>query len=63
MSTREGIVCTHRPDGTTLWLPEILASSLGLTHHGQLTPGQYEHAEIQGLIARRLAAERKGERL
>lgn len=62
MSAREGILCTLRPDGTTLWLPEILASSLGLAHHQQLTPGQYEHAEIQGLLARRLVGERKGQR-
>lgn len=60
MSTREGIICTLRPDGTTLWLPEILASSLGLAEHARLTPGQYEHAEIQGLIARRFSAEGKG---
>lgn len=60
MSAREGIVCTLRPDGTTLWLPEIMAGFLGLVRGQRLTDAQFNEAEIQGLLAGRLAGERKG---
>jgi hypothetical protein len=59
----EAMIYTIRPDRTALWVPEILASSLGLRRGQALTPEQYQHEEIQGLIARRLAAEKgKGPR-
>ena len=58
MSAREGIVCTLRPDGTTLWLPEIMAGFLGFVRGQRLTEAQFNDAEIQGLIARRLSAEK-----
>ena len=61
MST-EAIIYTVRPDGTALWLPAILAGSLNIRSGQHLTIDQYQHAEIQGLIARRLAAERGGSR-
>ena len=62
MSTREGIVCTLRPDGTTLWLPEIMAGFLGLSQGQRLTEAQFNDAEIRGLLARRLSGQKKGER-
>jgi hypothetical protein len=54
----EANIYTVRPDGTALWLPEILASSLGIKKGDHLAPAQYDHQEIQGLIGRRLAAEK-----
>lgn len=54
---------TLRPDGTALYLPELLMQHLGIARGQQLTAEQYEHAEIQGLIGRRLDAEKgKGRR-
>lgn len=54
----EANIYTVRPGGTSLWLPEILASSLGISRGDHLTPAQFNHVEIQGLIARRAQAEK-----
>ena len=52
MST-EALIYVIRPDRTALWLPEILATSLGITAGTVLTEAQFNHAEIQGLLTRR----------
>lgn len=58
MSTAELMVYTLRPDGTAIYLPDLMAESLGLKHGAQIPPEVYSGHEIQGLIARRLAAEK-----
>jgi hypothetical protein len=56
--SQELSIYTIRPDGTALYVPEILAASLGIERGQRLTEAQYEHEEIQGLIGRRLAGEK-----
>ncbi len=60
MSAREGIVCTLRPDGTTLWLPEIMAGFLGLQRGQRMTEAQFASDDIQRLLAGRLSGKKKG---
>lgn len=49
------VIYTHRPGGTSLWLPVDLARSLGIAHGDTLTPEQYANASVQELLARRIA--------
>lgn len=56
--TAEPTLYTVRPDGTALWLPAILAESLGIHYGDRLTGEQMACEDIAGLIARRLAAEK-----
>lgn len=58
MSQGEHLIYTVRPDGTALWLPAGLAASLGIQYGQQLSRDLYGHEEIQGLIERRLEAEK-----
>lgn len=52
-------IYTVRPGGTSLWIPGVLAGSLGIQYGDHLTAEQFASDEIQGLIRRRLMAERK----
>lgn len=54
---KERLIYTLRPDGASIWLPELIANSLKIKYGDRLTPELFGHAEIQGLIARRLQAE------
>lgn len=54
-------IYTVRPGGTSLWIPGIMAESMGIVWGDHLTKEQFEGADIQGLINNRLAAE-KGRR-
>ena len=49
----EGIIYVQRPDGTSLWLPEIMAHYHGLKRGDRMTQEQYDDHEIQSLIAAR----------
>lgn len=51
-------IYTVRPGGTSLWMPSILATSLGIRWGDHLTNEQYESEDIQGLIRRRIVAEK-----
>lgn len=53
-------IYTIRPEGTALYVPALLAESMGIVWGDRLTEAQYQHEEIQGLIGRRLAAEKTG---
>jgi len=52
-------IYTVRPDGTALWIPAITAESMGIQWADHLTHEQYEGSELQGLIARRIQAEKQ----
>lgn len=56
--TAETTIYTVRPDGTALWLPSILAQSLGHEWGARLTVDEFNHHDIQGLIERRVIAEK-----
>lgn len=45
-----------RPDHTLLWLPDGMAARLKVARMTDLTPDQWSDAELQGLLASRLAA-------
>jgi len=60
--TREHLVYVIRPNGTALYLPALLAESLGVMHGALLTVAQYEGDEVQGLIERRMQSEGKRKR-
>lgn len=47
-----------RPNGTALWIPDSVAARMRLQSGDTLTVKQYESDDIQGLIARRIAAEK-----
>ncbi len=51
---KECLVFTTRPNGEPLWLPEGIAAMLNLSHAARLTPDQFNHSEVQSLIAIRL---------
>lgn len=51
-------IYTIRSEGTPLYVPALLAESMGIAWGDRLTEAQYQHEEIQGLIGRRLAAEK-----
>ena len=72
MSTQELNLFTFRPDGTALYLPQLMAGSMGVRQGDRMTAGsmgirqgdrlareQYDGEEIQGLIGRRLVAEKE----
>ena len=46
-----------RPDRTALWLPKSIADSLKIKSGHQLTTDEFNHAEIQGYISRKIAAQ------
>lgn len=52
-------IYTVRPGGTSLWIPAVLAQSLGIRWGDHLAPELFASEDIQGLIRRRLAAEKK----
>lgn len=58
MSQAEHLIYTVRPNGCAIWLPALLAGSLGLGYGARIPREIYEGHEIQGLIARRLEVEK-----
>jgi hypothetical protein len=55
--SKEWLIYCTRPSGFSLWLPSELAIFLKIKWGDRLTMEQFEHHEIQGLIARRLVAQ------
>lgn len=56
--SQEGVIYVQRPDGTALWLPELMLESLRIRRGQRLSAAQYEGEEIQGLLSRRIAAKK-----
>lgn len=50
----ELLIFTLRPDGTSLWLPQALAESMGLKKGDRMTEAQYNGEAVQELIRARL---------
>ena len=53
----ELLICVLRPDHTTLWLSEEVATALRVSRGDILTTEQFAGKRIQGLIQDRLSAE------
>lgn len=52
--SEERHIYTQRPTGEALWLPEGVAAQLGIAERSRLTDAQFQHDEIQRLLAARL---------
>ena len=60
--SRERNIYTLRPSGEALWLPESLAGALGIAERSRLTEAQFQHADIQRLLAVRLRVDARKSR-
>ncbi len=54
------LIPTLRPDGTLLWIPQGIATLLGVAADARLTEAQWENRELQALIQSRLKANEAG---
>ena len=50
MTKPDAMIYTIRPDGTSLWLPDWLATRMGVRKRATLTEAQFNHPSIQSLI-------------
>lgn len=57
--TQELNVYAICPDGTAIYIPELLAGHLRIARGQRLTEGQYASNDIQGLLARRVEAQKR----
>lgn len=56
--TEDIAIYTVRPGGTSLWIPSVLAASMGIEWGEHLTEEQFNGEEIQGLLRCRIIAEK-----